>query len=111
MSLTLITYYFGDEAGQGFLHGFAGMVLFLSALMLIISADSLLRIGERARPPQEGACVRLEDPLVRRASVGADEELRRGAAVFECDLAQGFVAAFAGRPEDDADVHHHVDEQ
>ncbi|HNN45764.1 MAG TPA: exosortase B, partial [Azospira sp.] len=34
MVLTLITYHFGDEAGQGFLHGFAGMVLFLTALML-----------------------------------------------------------------------------
>lgn len=40
--LTLITYYYGDEAGQGFLHGFAGMVLFLSALVLIIGVDSLL---------------------------------------------------------------------
>lgn len=45
MVLTLITFYFGDEAGQGFLHGFAGMVLFLSALMLIIVMDSLVRIG------------------------------------------------------------------
>ena len=40
--LALITYYFGDEAGQGFLHGFAGMVLFISALILIISFDSML---------------------------------------------------------------------
>jgi flagellar biogenesis protein FliO len=30
--------HFGDEAGQGFLHGFAGMVLFMAALMLIIAA-------------------------------------------------------------------------
>ena len=43
MTLTLITYYWGDEAGQGFLHGFAGMVLFLSALLLIIGVDSLLQ--------------------------------------------------------------------
>lgn len=42
MALSLITYHFGDEAGQGFLHGFAGMVLFLSALLLIIGFDSLL---------------------------------------------------------------------
>jgi len=28
MALSLITYHFGDAAGQGFLHGFAGMVLF-----------------------------------------------------------------------------------
>jgi exosortase B len=47
MVLTLITYHLGDEAGQGFLHGFAGMVLFLSALMLIILADSALRLGGR----------------------------------------------------------------
>ncbi|MEC5384404.1 exosortase B [Uliginosibacterium sp. H3] len=44
MVLTLITYHFGDDAGQGFLHGFAGMVLFLAALILIIGVDSLLRI-------------------------------------------------------------------
>lgn len=43
MSLTLITYYFGDAAGQGFLHGFAGMVLFFSALILIVSLDALLQ--------------------------------------------------------------------
>jgi exosortase/archaeosortase family protein len=40
--LSLITYHFGDEAGQGFLHGFAGMVLFMSALMLIITTDTIL---------------------------------------------------------------------
>ena len=43
MSLTLITYYYGDEAGQGFLHEFAGVVLFLSALILIVSIDALLQ--------------------------------------------------------------------
>jgi exosortase B len=43
MVLTLITYHWGDEAGQGFLHGFAGMVLFLSALLLIIGVDSALQ--------------------------------------------------------------------
>ena len=47
--LTLITYHFGDEAGQGLLHGFAGMVLFLSALLLIIGVDSLLQLGIKLR--------------------------------------------------------------
>ncbi|WP_028310601.1 exosortase B [Derxia gummosa] len=41
--LALITYHLGDAAGQGFLHGFAGIVLFLCALALIIAADGLLR--------------------------------------------------------------------
>ena len=40
--LSLITFYLGDAAGQGFLHGFSGLVLFLSALGLIIAVDSLL---------------------------------------------------------------------
>jgi exosortase B len=54
-TLTLITYYFGDEAGQGFLHGFAGMVLFMSALMLIIATDGLLRLGARRVGLKEAA--------------------------------------------------------
>lgn len=49
MSLSLITYHFGDAAGQGFLHGFAGMVLFLSALLLIISFDTVLHKFEALR--------------------------------------------------------------
>jgi exosortase B len=49
MTLSLITYHFGDAAGQGFLHGFAGMVLFLSALLLIISFDTALQTVERLR--------------------------------------------------------------
>ncbi len=40
--LVLITYHLGDAAGQGFLHGFAGMTLFLSALLLILGVDSVL---------------------------------------------------------------------
>lgn len=42
--LILITYHFGDEAGQGFLHGFAGIVLFGVALFLLMSFDGLLGI-------------------------------------------------------------------
>ena len=48
--LALITYHVGDAAGQGFLHGFSGLVLFLSALMLIIGVDSLLNWMVRNRP-------------------------------------------------------------
>lgn len=42
ITLCLITYYYGDSAGQGFMHEFSGMVLFLSALVLIIMLDSFL---------------------------------------------------------------------
>jgi exosortase B len=55
MVLTLITYYFGDEAGQGFLHGFAGLVLFLVALALIMAVDSGLRRVQAAVAARRGA--------------------------------------------------------
>jgi exosortase B len=42
MILVLITYYFGDEAGQGFAHSFAGLVLFVVALTLTYGLDRLL---------------------------------------------------------------------
>lgn len=42
MILVLVTYHFGDEAGQGFIHGFAGMVLFMVALILILAVDKVL---------------------------------------------------------------------
>ena len=48
--LTLITFHYGDAAGQGFLHGFAGMVLFISALILILGIDSILQYFVRTQP-------------------------------------------------------------
>ncbi|MBX9660999.1 MAG: exosortase B [Nitrospiraceae bacterium] len=54
--LVLVTYHFGDEAGQGFLHGFAGMVLFVAALLSLFLLDSLL------------AAVGLQDNATSRAS-------------------------------------------
>ena len=42
MVLVLITYHFGDDAGQGFFHGAAGLVLFVTALLLIFVADRAL---------------------------------------------------------------------
>ena len=42
MVLVLVTYHFGDAAGQGFLHGAAGMVLMLVALAFFFALDALL---------------------------------------------------------------------
>lgn len=42
-SLTLITYYFGNDVGQGFIHGFAGIVLFTVALTLILTVDNIIQ--------------------------------------------------------------------
>jgi exosortase B len=45
--LVLITFYLGDEAGQGFLHGFSGMVLFLTTLGLFLSVDWFIDAAAR----------------------------------------------------------------
>jgi len=50
MILVLITYHFGDEAGQGFLHGTAGMVLMLVALACFFALDALLARILRRNP-------------------------------------------------------------
>lgn len=42
IALVLITYYFGDEAAQGYLHDFAGLVTFVSALLFIFLLDWLM---------------------------------------------------------------------
>ena len=42
ISLVLITYHFGDAAGQGFLHGAAGIVLMLVALLAFFALDGAL---------------------------------------------------------------------
>jgi exosortase/archaeosortase family protein len=43
ISLVLITYHFGDAAGQGFLHGAAGIVLMLVALAAFFALDWCLQ--------------------------------------------------------------------
>jgi exosortase B len=40
--LVLITYHLGDEAGQGFMHGAAGIVLLMVALAFVFLVDSAL---------------------------------------------------------------------
>jgi exosortase len=49
--LMLITYHLGDEAGQGFLHEFAGFVMFLVAVLILAGLDiafgRVLALGRR----------------------------------------------------------------
>ncbi len=42
MVLILVTYHLGDEAGQGFLHDFAGIMLFVIGLLFLFMLDGLL---------------------------------------------------------------------
>jgi hypothetical protein len=36
-----VTYYFGEAAAQGFIHDFAGLLMFAVALMTIFGVDKL----------------------------------------------------------------------
>ncbi len=47
--LVLVTYHLGDEAGQGFLHGAAGMVLMVAALGSFFALDWALTLLGRGR--------------------------------------------------------------
>jgi exosortase len=49
--LVLVTFHFGDEAGQGFIHGFAGMLLFLVGLVLMLSVDHVVGRVLKERTP------------------------------------------------------------
>ena len=42
ITLCLITFYFGEEAGQGFFHNFSGIVIFIITLVGLMGAESVL---------------------------------------------------------------------
>jgi len=48
--LVLVTFYLGDEAGQGFIHDFAGILLFMVATVLTIATDSILGLFDKKAP-------------------------------------------------------------
>ena len=52
IALVLVTYHFGDEAGQGFLHGAAGLLLFLVALALFVALDLCAAVFLSVKRPQ-----------------------------------------------------------
>ena len=54
--LILVTYHFGEAAAQGFLHNFAGLVMFSTALLTIFALDSVIepiwnRVGRKSGEP------------------------------------------------------------
>lgn len=57
MILVLVTYHFGDEAGQGFIHGFAGMVLFMVGLILMLFTDKILSFFFRGKNQRKAAAA------------------------------------------------------
>ncbi len=57
MVLILLTYHFGDDVGQGFLHNASGVLLFVFGLMALMAIDWLLQRAfttRRAEPNLQG---------------------------------------------------------
>lgn len=48
ITLVMVTYHFGDEAGQGFLHGAAGILLLIVALVILFMLD--IGLAKMIRP-------------------------------------------------------------
>ncbi|MBC7955510.1 MAG: exosortase B [Cytophagales bacterium] len=61
ITLVLITYHGGDEAGRGFLHGAAGIVLMAAALGILFALDAVLA-GTLGRPSRAGAQAPVPTP-------------------------------------------------
>ena len=55
ITLVLVTYYLGDEVGQGFVHEFAGIMLFMAATMLTVGVDAVLGLFLKDTPVEPGA--------------------------------------------------------
>lgn len=52
ITLCLITFYFGEEAGQGFFHNFSGIVMFIITIIGLMSIESLLeKMSTSENPP------------------------------------------------------------
>ena len=64
MVLVLVTYHLGDEAGQGFLHGFAGIMLFVIGLLFLFLLDGLLGLifPDRGRSASQDTASRGARP-------------------------------------------------
>ena len=59
--LVLITYHLGDEAGQGFLHGAAGIVLLMIALGCLLLLDVVLAWLIKPNPRSQVTASKLRD--------------------------------------------------
>ncbi len=92
-------------------------------MKVIGRAEAVERPGQPARPggvvtpalvgglAQELARLQVEDALVGGAAVAAHQIAARGQAVLVGDAPQILVAGLEGGVEDDAHVHHDVDEE
>jgi exosortase B len=97
LALVLVTYHFGEEAAQGALHDFAGMMVFIAAFALLIAFDGLLRRILPAAPVDRTAPAATH-PAAERTPADSPAPARRApilALAIAAMLAMGATAAAA----------------
>jgi len=96
MVLVVVTHHFGDAAGQGFVHNFAGLVLFAVALVLMAGADALLGLIWPDRRGAELPPARVEGHLASATPLGRSP-VRRSIGLAVC-LVAAAIASLWLRP-------------
>ncbi len=66
LALVLVAYHFGDEAAQGAVHTFGGLLVFVAAFLMLVGVDSLLGSRTRAAGRNERPADFTHTPPDRR---------------------------------------------
>ncbi|HZZ91041.1 MAG TPA: EpsI family protein [Usitatibacter sp.] len=91
-TLVLVSYSFGDDAAEGFLHGFAGILVFAVAVMLLIGWD---RVVSRKLTPRNAPAPSGAHPGATSPGAGATTKNALTTAMI---LLTGFVGAAVAAP-------------
>jgi exosortase B len=87
--LALIAYHFGDGAAEGFLHGFAGILVFALAVVMLVGWDRLIN---RTLTPA------LSQGRVRKAVLPHTPAQGRGSLIAGLALGLAFIGAAVAAP-------------
>lgn len=103
MILVVVTHHFGDAAGQGFVHNFAGLALFAVALLLMALADAVLGLIWPDRRGGDGAARESGSHLREHAgelvaAVLPTQAGTRRSVVLAASLVLAAVASVGLRP-------------
>ena len=115
MILVLVTYHFGDDAGQGFIHDFAGVVLFALALVLMATVDWVLGwiwpdVPRLAGAPTQSSPGRSHEGIVPVVEAGeprlgkGDDAMLRRHVLLTASLLAVATLAHLGRPQASAEA-------
>jgi exosortase B len=105
MVLVVVTWHFGDAAGQGFVHHFAGVLLFGLALVLMAGVDAVLGLIWRDEPAAAVPVVKSTSEGASVDAVGPLMPLRRAQALGLLMLLTAALSAWwAPGPVPEADA-------